>query len=105
MACVVAVFLPSLFMEGPAQALFLPLSLAVGFSMIASYALSSTLLPVLAVWLLKDEGAHAPGFFAQVKARYEAILDGVLARKAVVVLGGVALAAAFIAVLGPKLGR
>ena len=105
MACVVAVFLPSLFMEGPAQALFLPLSLAVGFSMIASYALSSTLLPVLAVWLLKEDGAHAPGFFAQVKARYAALLDVALARKGLVVLGGVALAATFLATLGPKLGR
>ena len=105
MACVVAVFLPALFMEGPAQALFLPLSLAVGFSMFASYALSSTLLPVLAVWLLKDDGAHAPGFFAGVKARYEALLRGVLARKALVVVGALALAALFVLGFGPRLGR
>ena len=105
MACVVAVFLPSLFMEGPAQALFLPLSLAVGFSMFASYALSSTLLPILAVWLLKDEGVHAPGFFANVKARYEAILQGVMARRALIVVASVALAALFIVGVGPKLGR
>jgi len=101
----VAVFLPALFMEGPAQALFLPLSLAVGFSMFASYALSSTLLPVLAVWLLKDDGVHAPGFFAGVKAGYEALLRGVLARKAVVVVGALALAALFVLGLGPRLGR
>jgi multidrug efflux pump subunit AcrB len=105
MACVVAVFLPSLFMEGPAQALFLPLSLAVGFSMFASYALSSTLLPVLAVWLLKDEGVHAPGFFAGVKARYEAILQGVMGRRVLIVVASVALAALFIVGVGPKLGR
>jgi multidrug efflux pump subunit AcrB len=105
MACVVAVFLPSLFMEGPAQALFLPLSLAVGFSMFASYALSSTLLPILAVWLLKDEGVHAPGFFVGVKARYEAILQGVMARRALIVVASVALAALFIVGVGPKLGR
>ncbi|MFM9146561.1 MAG: efflux RND transporter permease subunit, partial [Verrucomicrobiota bacterium] len=35
MLCVVAVFIPSFFMEGAARALFLPLSLAVGFSMAA----------------------------------------------------------------------
>jgi len=105
MACVVAVFLPALFMEGPAQALFLPLSLAVGFSMFASYALSSTLLPVLAVWLLKDDGVHAPRFFAGVKAGYEAILRGVLARKALVVVGALALAVLFVLGLGPRLGR
>jgi multidrug efflux pump subunit AcrB len=53
MLCVLAVFLPSFFMEGPARAMFVPLSLAVGFSMIASYVLSSSLVPVLSVWLLR----------------------------------------------------
>lgn len=53
MLCILAVFLPALFMTGAAQGLFLPLALAVGFAMAASYLLSSTLVPVLAVWLLK----------------------------------------------------
>ena len=35
------------FMEGAARALFVPLSLAVGFSMLASYILSSTFVPVV----------------------------------------------------------
>src|SRR5205085_4636396 len=42
MLCVLAVFLPSFLMKGAAQALFVPLSLAVGFALIASYILSST---------------------------------------------------------------
>ncbi|MBX7212158.1 MAG: efflux RND transporter permease subunit [Verrucomicrobiaceae bacterium] len=50
MLCVLAVFVPSFFMTGAAKALFLPLSLAVGFSMIGSYLLSSTLVPVLSIW-------------------------------------------------------
>ena len=41
MLCVLAVFIPSFFMEGAARALFVPLSLAVGFSMVASYVLAS----------------------------------------------------------------
>jgi multidrug efflux pump subunit AcrB/multidrug resistance efflux pump len=53
MLCVVAVFLPSFFMEGTARALFVPLSLAVGFAMISSYLLSSTFVPVAAAWLLR----------------------------------------------------
>jgi multidrug efflux pump subunit AcrB len=53
MLCVLAVFLPSFFMQGAAQALFVPLSLAVGFAMIASYLLSSTFVPVLSTWLLR----------------------------------------------------
>src|SRR6266513_1268868 len=60
MLCVVAVFVPSFFMTGVAQSLFVPLSLAVGFSMIASFLLSSSLVPVLSVWLLGKQG-HAAG--------------------------------------------
>jgi multidrug efflux pump subunit AcrB len=52
MLAVVSVFVPSFFMVGVARALFVPLSLAVGFAMLASYLLSSTLVPVLANWLL-----------------------------------------------------
>jgi multidrug efflux pump subunit AcrB len=51
MLCVVAVFLPSFGMQGAARALFLPLSLAVGFSMAASYLRAGTMVPVLAVWM------------------------------------------------------
>ncbi len=57
MLCVLAVFIPSFFMVGAAKALFVPLSLAVGFSMVASYVLSSTLVPILATWFLR---AHSP---------------------------------------------
>jgi multidrug efflux pump subunit AcrB len=53
MLCILAVFIPSFFMQGALRALFVPLSLAVGFSMITSYLLSSTLVPVLSVWLLR----------------------------------------------------
>jgi multidrug efflux pump subunit AcrB len=52
MLSVVSVFVPSFFMTGVARSLFIPLSLAVGFAMLASYVLSSTLVPVLANWLL-----------------------------------------------------
>src|SRR5207244_7506153 len=47
MLSVVGVFVPSFFMTGVSQSLFVPLSLAVGFSMIASFLLSSSLVPVL----------------------------------------------------------
>ncbi len=52
--CIVSAFAPALFLQGAARGLFMPLALAVVFSMIASYILSSTLVPVLAVWLLKE---------------------------------------------------
>jgi multidrug efflux pump subunit AcrB len=54
MLCILAVFLPAFFMEGALRALFMPLALAVGFAMIASYLLSSSFVPVLSVWLLRN---------------------------------------------------
>ncbi len=55
MLSVVAVFIPSFFMVGITRELFIPLSLAVGFAMVASTTLASTLVPIMAIWLLKDE--------------------------------------------------
>jgi multidrug efflux pump subunit AcrB len=53
MLCVLAVFIPSFFMQGAGRALFVPLSMAVGFAMVTSYLLSSTFVPVLSTWLLR----------------------------------------------------
>ena len=51
MLCVVSVFAPSFFMTGVAQAIFVPLALAVAFSMISSYFLASTYVPIMETWL------------------------------------------------------
>ena len=61
MLSVVAVFVPSFLMTGVAQNLFVPLSLAVAFAMIASFLLSSSLLPVLFLWVHRqiDRGHKA----------------------------------------------
>jgi multidrug efflux pump subunit AcrB len=72
MLCVLAVFIPSFFMEGAARSLFVPLSLAVGFSMVTSYLLSSTFVPVLSVWLLQHHRPAAkvrPGRFSFERLR------------------------------------
>ena len=53
--CVLAVFAPSFMMTGVPRAMFLPLSLAIGFSMIASYCISQTMVPVLCNWMLSDK--------------------------------------------------
>ena len=58
MLCVIAVFIPALFMVGIGRALFPPLAMAVAFAMIASYLLSSSLVPVLATWLLRPRAPH-----------------------------------------------
>lgn len=51
--CILAVFAPAFTMKGIPGSLFLPLSLAIGFSMIISYLLSQTFVPVLANWIMK----------------------------------------------------
>ena len=53
MLCILAVFVPTFFMEGAPRELFAPLSLAVGFAMVSSWILSGTLVPILCIWLLK----------------------------------------------------
>jgi multidrug efflux pump subunit AcrB len=57
-----SVFTSVVFLEGPAKFLFTPLGLAVVFAMLASYALSRTLTPVVIGLLLRGEHHDAtPG--------------------------------------------
>ena len=51
--CICIVFLPMFFLTGVARYLFVPLAEAVVFAMLASYILSRTLVPTLAMYLLK----------------------------------------------------
>jgi multidrug efflux pump subunit AcrB len=107
MLCVVAVFLPSFGMEGPARALFLPLSLAVGFSMAASYLLASTMVPILAVWTHRQRfssSAAATGVFVRLKSAYAGRLKRLLSWRWLIVFGYLAGTAAVIAVVFPRLG-
>jgi multidrug efflux pump subunit AcrB len=51
--CICIVFLPMFFLSGVSRYLFVPLAEAVVFAMLASYVLSRTLVPTLAMYLLK----------------------------------------------------
>ncbi len=57
--CICIVFIPMFFLTGVARYLFVPLAEAVVFAMLASYILSRTLVPTLAMYLLKVHGHHA----------------------------------------------
>ncbi len=72
MMSMLAVFVPAYFMTGVARQLFVPLSLAVGFAMISSYILSSTLVPVLAVWVMRGGPASHKGEAAREGSRLQA---------------------------------
>ena len=63
--CILAVFAPAFTMTGIPGALFLPLALAIGFSMIVSYFLAQTFVPIMANWLMKNEHedkSHKDGY-------------------------------------------
>ena len=58
--CILAVFAPALTMTGIPGALFLPLAMAIGFSMITSYFLAQTFVPIMANWLMKSRHQVSP---------------------------------------------
>jgi multidrug efflux pump subunit AcrB len=71
MLCILSVFVPSFFMVGVGRQLFVPLSLAVGFAMISSYLLSSTLVPVLSTWIMrKGTPSSEKGLLRRIYSSY-----------------------------------
>ncbi|MSU34901.1 MAG: efflux RND transporter permease subunit [Pedosphaera sp.] len=127
MLCVLAVFIPAFFMQGAARALFVPLALAVGFSMVASFILSSTLVPILSVWLLRgdrlSEVVHRgiavihepspdrakpivedPGFLEWIQATYGRLLARILGVRWVLLPAYLGTTLVLIGFVGRKLG-
>ncbi len=115
------VFVPVVFLTGPAKYLFTPLAMAVVFAMLASYVLSRTIVPTLVRYLLASE-AHGPvdagaapsvfrwlhdGFqrrFERLRTAYVGALENALARRRRV-FGAFAVIAVSGAVLLPFIGR
>jgi len=120
--CICIVFIPMFFLSGIARFLFVPMAEAVVFAMLASYVLSRTLIPTLAMYWLKrhDPLAHAApargprgalirfqhGFehrFALTRDGYHRLLEGALRgpwRFAVLFMAGVMLCFALLPLLG-----
>ena len=104
MLCILAVFIPSFFMEAAARAMFVPLSLAVGFAMLASYFLSSTFVPVLSVWLMRKGRGHSEGGPGWMRTAYERLLRKIVSLRLALVVGYLAACALVIWAIGPRLG-
>ena len=106
MFCVLAVFVPSFFMVGAGRQLFVPLSLAVAFSMIASYLLSSSLVPVFSTWIMRQahRGEEHEGVFGRLRSLYERYLRVVLRFRWPLALVYLAGAFGLLYVLLPKMG-
>jgi multidrug efflux pump subunit AcrB len=99
MASILAAFVPSFFMTGVARQLFVPMSLAVGFAMISSYILSSTLVPVMAARMMRPHGAETRG-----AEPYRRLVQSVTGARWVVVPVYLLAAAAALYLLAPSLG-
>ncbi|MBZ5583451.1 MAG: efflux RND transporter permease subunit [Acidobacteriia bacterium] len=106
MFCILAVFVPSFFMVGVARQLFVPLSLAVGFAMIASYLLSSSLVPVFSTWIMKEAhaGERREGLFGRLQRFYGRYAGGALRFRWPLAIGYLAVSFGLLYLLLPRIG-
>jgi len=116
--CICIVFVPMFRLQGVARYLFMPLAEAVVFAMLASYFLSRTLVPTMALYLLrpKPHGAvrsrnplavFQRGFergFERTRHAYRDVLTVLVRHRGVFIPGFVAFCLALLA-LGPWLGQ
>lgn len=83
--CIIAVFAPSFVMTGVPRALFLPLSLSIGFAMIVSYLLAQSMVPIISNGLLRAERyqyhhGDQNDLFENIKLRFLHFLQRVIPR-------------------------
>ena len=111
MLSVVAAFVPSFFMTGVSRSLFVPLSLAVGFAMIASFFLSSSLVPVLSVWWLgkrhrtHEQDAPERDWVERLRNRLAAFLRRVAPARGLLVAVYLVVTVGVVVTVGMTLGR
>jgi multidrug efflux pump subunit AcrB len=104
MLCVLSVFMPSLFMTGVGRQLFVPLSLAVGFAMVSSYVLSSTLVPVLSTWMIQPKHSAREGFLDRLRSGYLRYLNFILRFRWILAGAYLLVAGILIYLLFPRIG-
>src|SRR6202453_4584031 len=75
--CICIVFLPMFFLAGVSKFLFVPLAEAVAFAMLASYFFSRTIVPTMAMYLLRGDGHsdRKPSFFAGFQQNFEKFFE------------------------------
>jgi multidrug efflux pump subunit AcrB len=89
MLCILAVFAPAFMMSGIPGSLFMPLAMAIGFSMIVSFILSQTFVPVMANWMMKHDPKtcenHKPNWFTSFRDRFTGFLSSLMKRRKIIV--------------------
>jgi multidrug efflux pump subunit AcrB len=127
MLCICIVFVPMFFLQGVARFLFVPMAEAVMSAMVWSFILSRTLVPTMAMYLLKPHAPHTDTHgldgplprtrnpfvrfqrwfergFETFRAAYHALLGMALRRRTIFVTGFMAVVIASFG-LAPYLGR
>ncbi|MEN5435331.1 efflux RND transporter permease subunit [Sphingobacterium faecium] len=107
--CILAVFAPALVMTGIPGSLFMPLALSIGFSMITSYLMSQTFVPIMANWMMKNNHVagevHKETAFDRFKVRYSNLLERLMASKKIIVSISLVLILALVAVMYQFTGK
>nr|WP_315026574.1 efflux RND transporter permease subunit [uncultured Chryseobacterium sp.] len=89
MLCILAVFAPAFMMTGIPGSLFMPLAMAIGFSMIVSFILSQTFVPVMANWMMKHDPKtcdnHQSNWFTRFRDRFTTFLSSLMKRRKMIV--------------------
>ena len=98
MLCILAVFAPAFMMTGIPGSLFMPLALAIGFSMVVSFLLSQTFVPIMGNWMMNHHPdtcvnpSHKEDWFTKIRDRFVNMLTGMMKfRKPIVVVSIVAI--------------
>jgi multidrug efflux pump subunit AcrB len=113
--CICIVFVPMFLLGGVARYLFVPLAEAVVFAMLASYILSRTLVPTMAMYLLRARHGQSKTpsrnplvrfqiAFERLREHYQAFLRAVVRRRGAFI-GVFLLACVSTALLAPWLGQ
>src|SRR5436309_2142283 len=106
----IIVFVPTVFLEGQIKLLFIPLTFTISISLFASFLVSRTVTPLLALKLITPERPIDPAsrsardrlfrlsqrFFTWIEERYQRVIEWALAHRRRVVGG---IAGAFVASL------
>jgi multidrug efflux pump subunit AcrB len=103
--CILAVLTPAFIMTGIPKDMFMPLSMAVAFAMIASFLASQTFVPILANWMMKNkhnDAADTPrkrAFFEKFRLNYSYRMRKWQAKSLVLFIGYIVVAGGVAALL------
>lgn len=108
--CILAVLTPAFIMTGIPKDMFVPLSMAVAFAMVASFIASQTFVPILANWMMKSKPhsttstAHKRAFFEKFRINYTYRIRKWTKRSSLLAFIYVLICLPIIAVLLPAVG-